>query len=1055
MSMFNNWNGPGGGGVRTLPGEDVLMDLQNWLFQVKANLEAHIQQTAASGTPHALNTVLNSITDLQNTLGATANAGIRGTVSGLTNDVNTLKGTGTGSVSSTATSIANQSVSSHNAAADAHSTTIGATIQTLKNSIDTAVTGLTTVLSTTTFKKAATFNEAVTLDKTLAVTGATTLGGDVTVAAGKKITVPDIDATKIDTDYITAQYMQISAKLATLRAIIGKDGIRFDDWKELHFAKTTISNYGTGHPASVCIIGKITDTNTERIPAASDSDTSGALVNPLQSGVSYHDSVMSASVYLKYTDSIVWDAHLAITAGYKDGDNNVRARGAISAVYDISKKEAGAFVDPPPIQFGLYHGTNDTGIYLGVSWDNLVQVDHKIQVNGINIDTSKRPIGTVTEICVATGRKEHGFTTTNLDTDGDLSATSKLIVDHVEDWEGHEYINVSENPPDKQIIFGHNEHDTIITGSEQRPTYRDPDGNDKHFAMFEDLAKGVVEEGSVFFFAYAPDRDDTKSPSMNSDDPDQDAVFKSYLPSSLPIKVGSSGNKLFTYDDYLELKNGLDGLDPTGVLSANYFTCMVLQYRSSRGVVSDGNGGYIKPPDYGIALYYSMTVDPTTYQITYTRANPNSAPEGTGTTTNTNISDWKDSFDPEKQLAFQWHIRFMSDDSPVTPNADKFYHQADVLWLPFVEDPPGGIRVNTVNLVLEDYYDIPEVDLIAHQLRTIGTMQPDFLAEMETMPSPLESESVNCVAGLVPDPSHMLRRPLVAPALLSGGSWDDVQGLPTRMNARILDGGQWDAAGSNYQNDITTLRTYFTNVIAKLWHGELANLVNLPANGIGPRIQQYVLKYITDAAFASTADGTNTGGKRLFIYDDYTGTGVSRDIVIADSYSLGGCKFTWWDNTVVAPKVPNKGFTLTFPRIDDDPSNPPLEVDINLEEISVAWGQLDGTMGAQIDLDGGNPSATIRTPTAFDPLAGELTVAITDKVRQSLGTPADEQASIVAKTGVPILPGVGNGVVATPPTVSFASSIPTPWPTANKDYGVATLYNATNNSFEMVWKEIV
>ncbi len=80
------------------------------------------------------------------------------------------------------------------------------------------------------------------------------------------------------------------------------------------------------------------------------------------------------------------------------------------------------------------------------------------------------------------------------------------------------------------------------------------------------------------------------------------------------------------------------------------------------------------------------------------------------------------------------------------------------------------------------------------------------------MPSVLESDSVNGVAGLVPDPSHILRRPLVAPALLSGGSWDDVQGLPTRMNARILDGGQWDAAGSNYQNDITTLRTYFTNV---------------------------------------------------------------------------------------------------------------------------------------------------------------------------------------------------------------------------------------------------
>lgn len=1055
MSMFNNWNGPGGGGVRTLPGEDVLMDLQNWLFTVKANLESHIQQTAASGTPHALNTVLNSITDLQNTLGATASAGLRGTVAALTTTVNALNGTGTGSVTNTATTITNQAVSAHNISTTTHSD-IRSTIQVLKDNIDAAITGLTTVLSTTTFKKAATFNEAVTLDKTLTVAGTTTLNSDVTVAAGKKITVPNIDTNKIVTDYITAQYMQISAKLATLRAIIGKDGIRFDDWKELHFAKTTVSSYGTGHYERVCIIGKITDTNTERIPAVNDSDTSGSLVNPLQSGVSYHDSTMSASVYLKYTDSIVWDAHLAITAGYKDGDNNVRARGAISAVYDISKKEAGNFVAPPPIQFGLYHGTNDTGIYLGVSWDNLVSVDHKIQVNGINIDTTKRPIGTITEICVATGRHTHGLTTNNLDIQDDATIGGKLTVDHVDDWEGHEYISVSEEPTDKEIIFGHTEHDTIITGSEQRPTYRDPDGNDKHFAMFEDLAKGVVEEGSVFFFAYAPDRDDTKSPSMNSDDPDQDAAFKSYLPSSFPIKIGSSGNKLFTYADYLELKNGLDGLDPTGALSANYFTCMVLQYRSSRGVVSDGSGGYVKPDDYGIALYYSMTVDPTTYQITYKRATPNSAPEGTGTTTNTNISDWKDSFDPEKQLAFQWHIRFMSDNSPSTLNADKFYHQADLLWLPFVEDPPGGIRVNTVNLVLEDYYDIPEVDLIAHQLRTIGTMQPDFLAEIETMPSPLESESVNGVAGLVPDPSHMLRRPLVAPALLSGGSWDDVQLLPTRMNARILDGGEWDAAGSNYQNDITTLRTYFTNVIAKLWHGELANLVNLPANGIGPRIQQYVLKYITDAVYARADDGLNKdGGKRLFIYDDYTGSGVARDIVIADSYSLGGCKFTWWDNTVVAPKVPNKGFTLTFPRIDDDPSNPPLEVDINLEEIRVAWGQLDGTLGDQIDLDGGDPSATIRTPTGFDPLAGELTVAITDKVRQALGTATDEQEAIVAKTGVPILPGVGNGVVATPPTVSFASSIPTPWPAVDTDYAVSTLYNATNNSFEMVWKEIV
>ncbi len=161
------------------------------------------------------------------------------------------------------------------------------------------------------------------------------------------------------------------------------------------------------------------------------------------------------------------------------------------------------------------------------------------------------------------------------------------------------------------------------------------------------------------------------------------------------------------------------------------------------------------------------------------------------------------------------------------------------------------------------------------------------------------------------------------------------------------------------------------------------------------------------------------------------------------------------------PKIPDRGFTLTFPHIDEDPNNPPLVVDVDLSAFvgagtTVSWGSITGVPRAQLDLNGGTVGVAIRQPTEFDPLTGRLTVAITDKVKQGEGTPGAQQDAIISTPVIPILPGLGNipGPGGTPVVVGHASTLPQ-WPTADTDYVVSAIYDYSANSVIMDWKEIV
>ncbi|GMO30681.1 MAG: hypothetical protein Pg6A_20010 [Termitinemataceae bacterium] len=354
------------------------------------------------------------------------------------------------------------------------------------------------------------------------------------------------------------------------------------------------------------------------------------------------------------------------------------------------------------------------------------------------------------------------------------------------------------------------------------------------------------------------------------------------LPQTSPIQIGSHTSDLFDLS----------------TLTAPHNTALVIP--------STAAGPSGTPPVGGTkGQMYTFSVD-SAGNITYTP-------------TDTVPVDWTDEFEPEQAKAFQWDITFLME----AGTNDRFYHEAQVVWFPYASNPAGGIRVSIINLVLEDYYNKIDIDNRLQDVMGVAHKQSDWLSDMEFIASPLPEDN----GAMIPNPEYIRNKPdnLPAPALLDGGSWSDPLALPSASNVKILDGGDWNNLPAPLP-----ITDYYKNVLQKVWHGPYQDNVtgNVVVPPAGNRLTKYVLKFTEDPPFTNNVGGglwNNGGGHKLYIDDGAENT------VVGDPFALGGAVFEWGKKGATAgtPEY-DRGFTLTFPRINQENNVLDLTLDVDL-----------------------------------------------------------------------------------------------------------------------------
>ena len=151
--------------------------------------------------------------------------------------------------------------------------------------------------------------------------------------------------------------------------------------------------------------------------------------------------------------------------------------------------------------------------------------------------------------------------------------------------------------------------------------------------------------------------------------------------------------------------------------------------------------------------------------------------------------------------AYQWHADFVKEVQ------DAYFHEAEIVWAPSAVTDE---KVSIINLPLEDYYNIEQIEKIKSVLLGLATTQTDWL----------NRQRVVVRDGIQYDnPAYLLNRPVTGISLLDGGNWDN--GYPHPQF--VVLGGNFDELETNTKHIIDADNEY-QNCIIRVMYGQKASL---------------------------------------------------------------------------------------------------------------------------------------------------------------------------------------------------------------------------------------
>ena len=151
--------------------------------------------------------------------------------------------------------------------------------------------------------------------------------------------------------------------------------------------------------------------------------------------------------------------------------------------------------------------------------------------------------------------------------------------------------------------------------------------------------------------------------------------------------------------------------------------------------------------------------------------------------------------------AYQWNIDYVKE------GTDTYWHEASVIWAPSSEQ---AIKVSIINLPLEDYYNIAQIEEIKKTLILLATTQTNWL----------DRRRVIIRDGVMYDnPAYLINKPVTGVSLLDGGNWDN--GYPHPQF--VVYGGNFDDLEVSAKHILDADNEY-QNCIIRVMHGNKASL---------------------------------------------------------------------------------------------------------------------------------------------------------------------------------------------------------------------------------------
>jgi hypothetical protein len=191
---------------------------------------------------------------------------------------------------------------------------------------------------------------------------------------------------------------------------------------------------------------------------------------------------------------------------------------------------------------------------------------------------------------------------------------------------------------------------------------------------------------------------------------------------------------------------------------------------------------------------------------------------------------------PAHEKTYQWHIDHLRENDGFY--TDSFYHEAEVLWNPELS---GASRLSIINLPLEDYYTIEQVNELIDNDLDLSTRQADWLANSKTVPDHFDK--------LVDNPAYIRNKPVTGMSVLDGGAFTDQP--HAQYPQYIVDGGAFNVLGNSrgkYGSEMVLPKTTTEN-----WAVNDYAYVDQDMSGTGG-ISRYKISAISPAYDASKPD---------------------------------------------------------------------------------------------------------------------------------------------------------------------------------------------------------
>jgi hypothetical protein len=162
---------------------------------------------------------------------------------------------------------------------------------------------------------------------------------------------------------------------------------------------------------------------------------------------------------------------------------------------------------------------------------------------------------------------------------------------------------------------------------------------------------------------------------------------------------------------------------------------------------------------------------------------------------------------PPNDETFQWHVDWLSEVDDI--HQDTYYHEAEVLWSPYLPDEHTDSRVSIINLPLEDYYNKEQIDEIVLLFYDLSTRQADWLVNRRVV-ADRRGDGVD-------NPAYIRNKPVVGLSVLDGGNFprqDDISLYPMWL----VDGGEYNVLGTYLGRFATDSKLPLDVPSGQSWH---------------------------------------------------------------------------------------------------------------------------------------------------------------------------------------------------------------------------------------------